>query len=551
MVKIRIICVIGNKVIKSLSLCPSCKIGDMMRKKRLFALAALFLLASCGKVDLGKLETDKYYVGFYHGDDIAVVFDQVSDGNASGHAYLDQGTTMVDPVDFTFHVGRKGRGHLQFGDDKKTFRLFVGEGLLKGQCDDAVFVLRPYVPDSVSFRSFYKYPRYKVLEEQGRVYANDVPGYWSSYPETREGFGAIYMKRLPELAFTREEDLEMDLYYPQEPSPLDRPLLVLIHGGAFYNGDKRSVGYPEMGHHFAERGYVVASINYRLGFRPTGQSIDRAGYRAVQDADAAVRYLVYHADELQIDKDYIFVAGTSAGAITALNLAFMREDNRPLASYKVTWGPDLGPIESVNPDLEVPFEIKAVVNMWGAVHDLSMLSNSKKTSVLSFHGDEDKIVPYDYGCPFRDVISSYVEDVFRPMYGSKPITEKMASLGARSELHTCYGGGHSLHVDDDGMLSDYFNDTILPTMTRFLCEEMAGGMMVKLVRTEPEGHWFEAVGIDNVTELHWQVEGGVMVDQQDAKMKALFFSDVDKHSVTVSGKYKNGGEFREEMKVKS
>jgi len=34
-------------------------------------------------------------------------------------------------------------------------------------------------------------------------------------------------------------------------------------------------------------------------------------------------------------------------------------------------------------------------------------------------------------------------------------------------------------------------------------------------------------------------------------MKALFFSDVDKHSVTVSGKYKNGGEFREEMKVKS
>ena len=520
-----------------------------MKRLWLFALVILLLLASCGKVDLGKLETGKPYVGLYHGDDIVVVLDQVSEGDVTGHAYLDKGTPEADPVNFTSHVGRKGRGQLQCGEDEKRLKLIVGEGLLTGQCGEDAFELTLYIPDTVSFRSFYKYPQCKVFEEQGRVYAKDVPGYWASYPETKEGFGAIYMKRVADLAFTREEDLDMDLYYPQELSPVARPLLVLIHGGAFYNGDKRSVGFPEMARHFAERGYVVASINYRLGFRPTGKSIDRAGYRAVQDADAAVRYLVSHAKEFQIDKKNIFVAGTSAGAITALNLAFMREENRPEASYKMTWGPDLGPIESVNPDMKAPFEIKAVVNMWGAVHDLSMLANSQKTSVLSFHGDEDPIVPYDYGCPFHDMVSSVIEDVFRPMYGSKPITEKMASMGARSELHTCHGGGHSLHVDDEGQLSDYFNDTILPVMTRFLCEEMAGGVMANLVRTEPDGRWFELIGDDNVAELHWQVEGGVVVAQQGHKMRALFFSDAPNHSVTVSGKYKNGVEFREELGV--
>jgi acetyl esterase/lipase len=84
-----------------------------------------------------------------------------------------------------------------------------------------------------------------------------------------------------------------------------------------------------MGHYFAERGYVVASINYRLGFFPLAPSVDRAGYRALQDAHAAVCYLIANADEFGIDTSNIFAAGTSAGAITALNLAFMEEKNRP------------------------------------------------------------------------------------------------------------------------------------------------------------------------------------------------------------------------------
>ena len=521
-----------------------------MKKIWLLAVVALFLLASCGKVDLGKLVTGKPYIGQYHGNDVVVVLDQVSDGDVFGYAYLDKGDIIADRIDFTSHVGHKGRGQLKCGEDEEKLKLSVGDESLRGTIGESDFVLHPYIADSVSFQSYYRYPRYKVFEEHDRVYASGVPGYWTSYPETGEGFGAIYMRRLPDLAFTKERDLEMDLYYPQEQSSVARPLLVLIHGGAFYNGDKGSAGFPEMGRHFAQRGYVVASINYRLGFRPTGQSIDRAGYRAVQDANAAVRFLINHAHEFQIDADYIFVGGTSAGAITALNLAFMREETRPEASRKIALGPDLGPIESVNPEIRLPFNIKAVVNMWGAVHDLSMLVSSKKTSVLSFHGDQDPIVPYDYGCPFHDMVSPLVEDVFRPMYGSKPITEKMASLGARAELHTCHGGGHSLHVDEDGQLSEYFEDTILPNMTRFLCEEMAGGTIVNLVRAEPTGRVFEAQGVDNVTELHWQVEGGVVAAQQGHKMRALFFSDAPKHSVTVSGKYKNGMEFREKFNGK-
>jgi hypothetical protein len=369
-----------------------------------------------------------------------------------------------------------------------------------------------------------------------------------------------------------------------------------------------------MGRHFAERGYVVASINYRLGFKPLAADVERAGYRALQDAHAAVCYLIAHAKEFGIDTTKIFAAGTSAGAITALNLAFMREENRPETTReggagkwisngisKITKGvdnvarrflnlnlgindwcrsmgldKDLGPIGAVSQPYDRQFEVKAVVNMWGAVHDLGMLSNSPNTSILSFHGDADHIVPYAYGYPFDGILDPYVDRVFNhlpslmrpiaehglnwvsngkpiheflfnPMQGSKAIHDKACAMRMRSELYTAPGCGHSLHVDDNRNLTGYFTDTILPVMTRFLREEMVGGTGVRLQQSDT---WYEATGTDNVAELHWHVEGGAVVDQQgNNKVKVLFFSDIPRHEVTAEGRYLNGVEFSETIVV--
>ncbi len=366
--------------------------------------------------------------------------------------------------------------------------------------------------------------------------------------------------------------------------------------------------------------YVVASINYRLGFKPLAPDVDRAGYRALQDAHAAVCYLMENADEFSIDTTRIFAAGTSAGAITALNLAFMQEKKRPVSTrndgvkgwissatetivgwvdkalqavgnlFNQDWGidvedfckslgidSDLGPINAISGPQDRPFKIKAVVNMWGAVHDLSMLKNSPETSILSFHGDADRIVPYDYGYPFDQVLDPYVDDViynlpgymmgmaqwmrewvtsgrpinewaFNPMYGSKAIHDKATSLGMRSVLHTMEGGGHSLHLDEYRTdLSDYYETVILPEMTRFLCEEMAGGPLVKVV--EDGDGWYKAEGLDNVAEFHWVVEGGRVV-KKDGKdrVKVRFNEEASCRSVTACGRYLNGVEFRETWK---
>lgn len=470
--------------------------------------------------------------------------------------------------------------------------------------------------NELNFKPMYRQPIYDVAEEPGRKYAKNVKGYWMSYSDTREDFGTIYIGKLKDLTRTRNLDLDMDVYYPKEPiSQCRRPLLLLIHGGAFYNGDKRDLGYPEMGHYFAERGYVVASINYRLGFLPMAPDVDRAGYRALQDAHAAVCYLLNNADEFGIDTTKIFAAGTSAGAITALNLAFMGEEHRPESTRKdgvkgwassatkkiVHWinrglhwlnpdwdidgealcknlglNTDLGPITTVSGPDDRPFKINAVVNMWGAMHDLTMLEKSPQTGILSFHGDDDRILPYEYGYPFDEMLEPYVDDVieslpdvfwglagwmrnwitsgqpinelaFNPMYGSKTIHDKAYVMGRHCELQTMRDGGHSLHLTEDRTeLSDYFYDIILPNMNRFLCEELVGGEIVQIVKSDNDDLWFEAVGTGNVSEMHWKVEGGKIVKKHGKnKVKVKFDDEASHWAVTVCGKYKNGVEFAE------
>lgn len=583
-----------------------------MRKVCIVFAICLAILTSCDKVDFGKVILGQPYTGLYQGKDCVVLVDQADEGNVKGRIYLDEGDTVAAPITFSSDVKKSGKGKLWANShEKKISKVVIEDDKIQGDIDTYPFSISLYQETDLPFKAQYMEPCHEVYLEPGRVYAKSVEGFWSSYPDTTEiKFAKTYINRIPRLVSTKKLDLDMDLYYPNEPLKTDerrRPLLILVHGGAFYNGDKQSIGFPEMGHHFAERGYVVASINHRLGFKLLAADAERAGYRALQDAHAAVCYLIDKADEYGVDTTMLFAAGVSAGAINALNLAFMRDENRPETtksngvskwlSSAISSGvqlinrgarliglnldidtdflckelgldSDLGPIDAVNDSLSRPFLIKAVVNMWGAVHSLDILGNSPQTDILSFQGDSDRIVPYDYGYPFRNVFEPYRDSLlaylpklaqpirewiakgrpinewaFNPIYGSSQIHKKAKSVGMHSELITVEGGGHSLHLADYKTLSPFFNDTIMPVMTRFLCEEIVGGKMVHLERN---GSWVEASNTDNVDELHWQVEGGIVLNNQgEYKVKVLFFGDAPHHSVTAGGKYKNGVEFRE------
>lgn len=558
----------------------------------------IFFLGSCKEIDFQSFDTDAFYCGKLNGKEVVVNFSKFAEGDVKGVCYVSDEALASARQAFSMNVNARGIGQIWTDEtDGEDVKLKLQSSGIRVSSDSYDCVLHKLShPDYFQCSAISEDEICDYALVPDITYAN-AEGYWTSYPETAEDFAAIYMNRVGKLVHQSNQELKMDIYCPVFPDTTQtRPLLMLIHGGAFYNGDKESEPIVEWSKAFAKRGYVVAAINYRLGFRPLKADIERAGFRAVQDAHAAMRYLVHNAETYHINTDYIFVGGSSAGAITALNLAFMRDENRPASTKgvierseseqgffsrivqrgaewlnlqdtfeKLGLTQDLGGVGAVNSSLCEDFQIKGVINMWGALNDITMLENSKQTDILSFHGTADRIVAYDYDYPFRDVfdeddettilgtlskIMSFWEDplggnniplnelVFSKMYGSKCIDDNALNYGINSELHSVQGGGHSLQVEDNLELSDYFY-TIQDTMSSFMHRECVP-YPVRLEQSAKDGRVFELLDATDVTDLYWKVEGGVILDHDSGSVKVLFFGDAPKHSVIATGKYKNG-----------
>jgi pimeloyl-ACP methyl ester carboxylesterase len=196
---------------------------------------------------------------------------------------------------------------------------------------------------------------------------------------------------------------------------------------------------------------VAVSINYRLGFHARKKEFREAELRALEDADAALEYLLGRED-LRIDPERVFAAGTSAGAITALNLAFRLYGDKPM--------------EKVLPRLPAGFHIRAVANLWGSVHDLSVLENAQ-APILSFQSTADPVMPYDRGYPVGWAGKLFSD----PMYGTHAVHEKALELGLRAEHHPCPEPRHRLHLDDALEYTQRFYE-IRDAMVMFFAEEM-------------------------------------------------------------------------------
>ena len=108
---------------------------------------------------------------------------------------------------------------------------------------------------------------------------------------------------------TQSESQKLDLYLPKKGAgPF--PLVVFIHGGGWYSGDK-SDGQERAWAALRSQGYAVASLNYRL----SGEAAHPAG---LSDCKKAVRWLKRHAGQYGIDAGHIAAAGGSSGGHYAL-----------------------------------------------------------------------------------------------------------------------------------------------------------------------------------------------------------------------------------------
>jgi acetyl esterase/lipase len=136
--------------------------------------------------------------------------------------------------------------------------------------------------------------------------------------------------------------LLLDLFKPKEiKKPV--PGLIFVHGGAWKEGSRKN--YGTYSRHFAAKGYVVATIEYRL----SGEAPFPA---AIQDVNCAIRWMRANAAKLGVDPNRIGLVGGSAGGHLVLLAAYAAND------------PEL---EGTGGNNGVSSRVQAVVDIYGLV----------------------------------------------------------------------------------------------------------------------------------------------------------------------------------------
>lgn len=285
-------------------------------------------------------------------------------------------------------------------------------------------------------------------------------------------------------------ELTATIYAPPKRLFFNRPAVLVFHGGAFIPGfgTKNDAYIKQSCMKLAQHGIVAIAVEYRL-MNPSTPSFIKAGYVATQDAKAALKYFANRNDQYQINRRRFHLMGFSAGAVVALQGAFL-DAGEPILNRERKLDKLYGHINSLGEEKTTPYDVSGVVNIAGGVYDINILDGNHKIRTLNVHAVEDEIIPYDYGVPFNNLSDKFnqvlglagsilarfpkarkkIEEAkMFNIYGSNRIHTRMRkNYGEKaSQLIPIDGDYHSFMYSQNGLLTTQ-GETIFQQIIQFI-----------------------------------------------------------------------------------
>lgn len=431
-------------------------------------------------------------------------------------------------------------GSLKINKDAKSFRAnFPNIAELNIKKQKVNFELFDFTNVDFDCKQRYKENIFDSLTVSKDIHYGTVTGYYTSkvLDSIPNGDYSTVMKDVFQeiknsLKGREQLDLHMDIYAPSGDSVKKRPVFLYIHGGAFVFGDKENPLQMKLTEDLVKKGYVLVSINYRLGTAFVGRrAIERAVYRGIQDSRLALKHLIENADDYGIDTNQIYLSGSSAGAIIALASAFMDENNMFKSVVRRMNRDDLGELEIVEDSID--FNIAGVVSMWGGTFNTDIIKPDTKIPLIFFHGTDDNIVPIDSGLPFQETIGRIEDFVFRDwkLYGSQTLYRHMSANHKDVKLIKFVGYGHEPHLDKETGAFNQNMETILTETNEFIYNNLSKQLfdysIVGKTEITPTDILpvYELTGLEPHHLIDWHIENGYILSKNHNEITAVWFNN--------------------------
>ena len=224
--------------------------------------------------------------------------------------------------------------------------------------------------------------------------------------------------------------LFMSVYEPTEESETiinskKKPTILFVFGGGFIMGDRNARDYLPWFRLYNENGYRVITIDYRLGLKGAGNvGVKDIGviYNAieigVEDLYTATAFIIDNAEAMRVDPSNIVIAGSSAGAIIALQAEWHLCNRSGYSSL-----------------LPKDFRYAGVMSFSGAIfsREGKIRYAVEPAPTLFFHGTEDKIVPYNKTVLLKNRFE-----------GSNPLAKSFEKNGYNYNIYRFEGNQHEI-----------------------------------------------------------------------------------------------------------
>lgn len=203
---------------------------------------------------------------------------------------------------------------------------------------------------------------------------------------------------------TTPENLLLDIYTPDGDVDVDRPLVLLAHGGSFIGGSKADL--EVQCRLLASMGYVAVSMDYRLlsltpaVFADKEAQFKKAVIRAIHDMRSAIRFFRKSAttgNPYGINSNLIIIGGFSAGAIMADHVAYLDKVSE-VPSDLVSYMNAQGGLEGNSGNAGFSSVPQLVLSWCGAIMDTTWLQTGDQP-YAGMHNLSDPVVPNLSGYP--------------------------------------------------------------------------------------------------------------------------------------------------------
>jgi acetyl esterase/lipase len=231
-------------------------------------------------------------------------------------------------------------------------------------------------------------------------------------------------QRYADLAFGENPRQRLDVYSPPrardgaDRGARHRPIIVFWYGGSWERGRKEQ--YRFVGAALAQAGYVAVLPDYRL--------YPEARFPAfMDDAAAALAWVVAHAAEFGGDPARIFLAGHSAGAQIAGLLAYdsARQRNAGLSPDTVKGFIGLSGPYALDPDTEVLRTIFAAPYGFDDWQPVRKVTASSPPALL-VHGESDDVVRVAHTRAMADALEAAGVPVTLRIYAGRGHADTVA-----------------------------------------------------------------------------------------------------------------------------